>query len=349
MSNLGIEKSQSEVTGPAARKSINISTQELVKVDRLAEGQSLPICFSPAFDGVDLAAWARNQTALIENYLSEYGAILFRGFGLAGQQDLEQFVNAISLELMPYMEGATPRKRLGDNIYTATEFPAEHTIAVHNELSYVMTWPLKICFFCLKPAEKGGETPICDVRKVLPRIDHAIRQRFIKHGWMLVRNFSEGLGLPWQTVFHTNDKAQVERYCREARISYQWKGNNHLSTRQLRPAVAVHPKTGNAVWFNHIAFWHISSLPPDVRQVLLINFRDDELPFNTYYGDGSVIEDQVIDELRQAYDSETVCFAWEKGDLLLLDNMLVAHGRNPYSGDRRILVSMGEPYTRNDF
>ena len=115
---------------------------------------------------------------------------------------------------------------------------------------------------------------------------------------------------------------------------------------QVRPPIESHPQLGTPLWFNHIAFWHVSSLEPELRALFLKEFEEHELPFNTFYGDGSTIEDSVAEELRQAYQQETVSFPWQPGDVLMLDNMLVAHGREPYSGSRKILAAMGEAYTR---
>jgi alpha-ketoglutarate-dependent taurine dioxygenase len=86
-------------------------------------------------------------------------------------------------------------------------------------------------------------------------------------------------------------------------------------------------------------------LRPEVRDLFLKEFRQEDLPYNTYYGDGTDIETSVIEEINEAYKEETVKFTWEKGDLLMLENMITAHGRNPYSGDRAILASMGDPYS----
>lgn len=330
-------------------KAINVSQESLVKVGTLRPGQALPVLVEPNIKDVDLMDWLRNNLEWVEGTLLKEGGILFRGFGLSDQTHFQQFVESISLPLMEYMEGATPRVRMGDKIYTSTEFPPERSISIHNELCYVMTWPMKILFFCVTPPEQGGETPIGDVRKVFERISPETRERFEhKGGWMLYRNFGGGFGLPWQTSFHVTDKEELEEYLPSARVEFEWVDENHLRTRQRRPAVTRHPKTGEWVWFNHIGFWHVSSLEPELRRLFLSDLGEEGLPFNSYYGDGTPIADETIEELRRAYEAEMVSFPWQVGDVLLLDNMLVAHGRNPFAGKRKILTAMGEPYTRQD-
>jgi len=220
---------------------------------------------------------------------------------------------------------------------------------MHNELSYALRWPRKLWFFCERAAEAGGETPIVDVRKVFQRLSPAVRERFIEKGWMLARNFGDGLGLQWQDSFNTTNRAEVEEYCRRACISFEWRDRDHLRTSQVRQAVIRHPETKELSWFNHIAFYHISSLDRELRETLLSQFTESELPFNTYYGDGSPIEDAVVEEIRRAYACETFEFPWQEGDVLLLDNMLVGHGRKPFQGTRKILVAMGDMISHEGF
>ena len=325
-------------------RSISGALPDLVSFDYLHADQTLPLVVKPLLKGISLPGWIRSNTEFVEKALLKDGGVLFRGFGMQGQKDLEQFVDAISLKSMSYIEGATPRTALGNNVYTSTEFPPDQSIALHNELTYVTSWPTKIIFFCVQPAEQGGETPIADVRQVYKRIPRDIVSRFVEKGWMLQRNFGMRLSLPWQTSFRTNDRAEVEQYCRSANIECEWKSENWLRTRQVRSPIAIHPKTGETVWFNHVAFWHVSSLDPVVREVMLRQLGESDLPYNTYYGDGTPIEDAVVEELRQAYRQETTSFPWLPGDILLLDNMLVAHGRSPYKGARKVLVAMGNPF-----
>ncbi|WP_445634029.1 Carrier domain-containing protein [Nostoc sp. DSM 114161] len=325
-------------------KVINLSPEQLITESFLESGGKLPLVISPKFSDLNLPNWAEKNQEFIINNLFKYGGILFRGFAINQKEDFEQFVSAVCPQLMPYTESSTPRTKLSEKVYTSTEFPADQTIALHNESSYANTYPMKIWFCCIEPASEGGETPIADVRKVFQRIHPRIRERFQEKGWMLVRNYGDGFGLPWQKVYHTTDKTVMEEYCRNACIEVEWKDNNRLRTRQVRPAIAKHPKTGEMVWFNHIVFWHVSSLQTQFLDKFFSEFTQEDLPYNTFYGDGSPIEDSIIAEIREAYQQEMIVYPWQKGDILMLDNMLTAHARNPYSGSRKILTAMGEPF-----
>jgi len=334
--------------GPGAfrRRAVSLNSEELVTSRPLFASGELPLLVEPRTPGVDLAAWAATRRDLLEERLSRHGGILFRGFAVGGAADLERFIRAVSSEALEYRERSSPRSAVEGKIYTSTDYPAAYSIFLHNENSYQSVWPRKIFFCCQQAAEEGGETPIADCRRVLERLDPKVRERFGAKGWMYVRNFGDGFGLDWRTVFQTDDRAAVEAHCRKSGIEVEWKAGDRLRTRAVRPALVRHPKTGETLWFNHATFFHVSTLEPAVREALLREFSPDELPTNTYYGDGSPIEPDVLASLRAAYDAETVRFPWQRGDVLLLDNMLVAHGRAPFRGERKILVGMAEPVTR---
>jgi alpha-ketoglutarate-dependent taurine dioxygenase len=216
---------------------------------------------------------------------------------------------------------------------------------MHNEMAYTNSWPLKIWFLCLKAAEQQGETPIADSRQIYNRLNPALRERFAEKKVMYVRNYGTGIDLPWQNVFQTDDKAEVEDYCRQNGIEFEWKADDGLRTRQVCQAVAMHPKTGEMLWFNQAHLFHASSLKPEIYESLISTFKEEDYPRNTYYGDGSPIEPAALAEIRAIYEAEAVIFPWQEGDVLMLDNMLVAHGRQPFTGSRKIVVGMAEPYS----
>jgi alpha-ketoglutarate-dependent taurine dioxygenase len=325
-----------------ARKEITLSQAELVR-ESFFDNSELPVVFRPAVEGLSLTQWAQDNIELINERLAKIGAVLLRGFRTPSIEEFEEFLNIAAGELVEYSYRSTPRAQVSGRIYTSTEYPAHQSIPLHNEMSYTRQWPMVLGFLCVQPAAEGGETPIADSRKVLARIDSEIRERFARLKVRYVRNYGDDLDLSWPDVFQTSDPVAVEEYCKAAGIEWTWKTGERLRTEQVCQAVATHPCTGEEVWFNQAHLFHVSSLEPEVRQALL-DTAAEELPRNTLYGDGSLIEDDDLAQVRAAFESEAVIFPWERGDVLLVDNMLVAHGRQPYQGQRRIVVGMGQMY-----
>lgn len=316
-----------------------------VKVGPVTPGQQAPVQIVPLSSEFDLLGWCGAHQALVDELLLAHRALLFRGCGLEGIEHFERVAEAMSRgPRLEYTDRSTPRKLLGDRVYTSTEYPPEQSIALHNEGTYWLRWPLKIFFACMIAPPSGGETPVADTRGILSHISMPTRDRFIDKGVLYVRNYNDGFGLRWQEAFQTEDPKAVEAYCEQHSIEWEWKPNGRLRTRQMRQAVARHPRTGEPLWFNHAAFFHVSSLEPWIRDELLREFREQDLPYNTYYGDGAPIEPAVAEELRSAYQLELRQFPWQRGDLLLLDNMSMCHGRQPYRGPRKIAVMMTEPH-----
>lgn len=333
---------------PIARRKILAESQESwIKTGYLLSGKEIPFMVQPAMDGMNLIEWAEGNRAFVEELLLQHRAVLFRNFDVKSVEEFEAFVLATSDgDLLEYRDRTTPRHSEGgqsERIYISTIYPSEQHINPHNEGTYWVKWARKLYFCSLTVAEQGGETPIYDVRKVYERIDPKVRSRFIEKGWMLVRNFNDGFGLTWQEVFQTEDREAVEEYCNNNSIDFEWKGDDRLRTHSIRPAVHKHPETGEFVWFNHAAFYHYSSLEPSMREGLLAEFSEKDLPYNTCYGDGTPINPDDVEHIRAAYQEEKVIFPWQEGDILLLDNMTIAHAREPYVGDRRIVVAMTEP------
>ncbi|HET8841960.1 MAG TPA: TauD/TfdA family dioxygenase [Ktedonobacteraceae bacterium] len=333
-------KKEFKKVGIARRQPVNLSREELVKVEPLYSGQLLPLLIQPTVKGVDLTAWASDHREFLENKLVLHGGLLFRGFDLASTE-FKQFVSTLYGELLE------DHSRLGlrsdtERVYTSTEHPADYTLYMHNETWWQYNWPMKIFFLCETAPQQGGETIISDCRRVLKRISPATKERFIHKKALHLRNFGNRFGRPWQQIFETDDQTAVEAFCQANAIECEWLDGNRLRTRHVRPVIAQHPHTGEEVWFNHVAHYHISTnLTRDMAGVLS-EIGENNVPVNTFFGDGTPIEDAVMDEIRDAYNQETIAFPWEKGDLMMLDNMLVAHGRAPYTGPRKILVSMAQ-------
>jgi alpha-ketoglutarate-dependent taurine dioxygenase len=333
--------------GAIRRKSVDLTNFNPVKESQSHPDQPLPLIMEPAADHVDLADWARNNREYIEQKLHQHGAVLFRGFGLATATDFERVAASICHEL--YSEyGDLPREGVAGKVYTSTPYPEDKSILYHNESSHMSQWPSKINFFCVTAAKEGGATPIVDCRKVYRGLDPEVREKFQTRGLMYVRNFSEGLDVSWQRFFGTQDKTVVEESCRKAGMTCEWTKNDGLRIRQRCQAVLRHPKTGEMSFFNQVQLHHVHCLEPEVRQSLLSIFQREDLPRHVYYGDGSPIEDSVMDHVGEVYEKHAVRFQWRQGDLVTLDNTLIAHARDPYVGPRKIVVALGDMLSSNE-
>lgn len=323
------------------KNNISAAPKTLVKTSVLDESMGFPAVITPNVDGIILKAWLEDNKKSIEKQLRKNGAILLRGFSTLTTEGFQEISQLLGDEQLKYMDQSSPRSLVADKVYTSTDYPADQIINMHNELSYSQDWPMQVIFFAAKPSETGGETPIADSRKVLSYLSEETKSRFAVHGVKYVRNLVDGLGLSWREVYQTESKEEVEAYCNKHNIQYEWISDQHLRISWTKPAIYNHPYTDEEIWFNHGFFFNSFNLPEDVK----LSIADPALfPSDTFYGDGSLIEPEVMEELKMAFEKAKVTFEWQKGDILLLDNMLMSHGRNSFTGDRKILVSMNTSF-----
>ena len=317
----------------------------MLKIQPKIEDESLPFLLRAADKQQPLMEAVSEVRDMIERQLYACGGILFRDFHLDGAEGFRSFAASFGHPLLAYEFGSTPRSQVSSGVYTSTEYPPHQSIPLHNEQAYTRDWPMKIWFYCQQPAQQGGETPIADSRLIHRDMHTAIRNRFAERGVMYVRNYGNGLDVDWRQVFGTESKAEVEAYCAAHSIICEWKDGDELRTRQVCQGIAVHPVTGDAVWFNQAHLFHVSSLAPELRESLLDIVGDPlELPRNAFYGDGSPIDDETLATVRGVLDRHKIIFPWQAGDVVMLDNMLTAHAREPFKGPRRVIVAMAQAH-----
>ncbi|GAA0890328.1 TauD/TfdA family dioxygenase [Fulvivirga kasyanovii] len=301
-------------------------------------GTSGPIVIKNS-QGTDFVEFAKNNQVQLDQYLTMYGAILFKSFNIGGVDGFNQILPSIFDEQIEYKQRTSPRHSVLGNIYTSTDHPSDQVIHMHTESSYATKWAKRICFYSNVPPAEGGETPIADVRKVLGSINPEVVDKFERKGVKYVRNIMPGVGMSWKEVYQVEDKSELIKILNECGMEYTWVDEDHLRLEWVRPAFQFHKESNQKVWFNH-AFFYSKYL---LDEIILEVIPEEDLPFSTYYGDGDDIEKEVIEEIKMAYSKHMILNKWEKDDVLLLDNMLFAHGRMPFKGDREILVAMGNP------
>jgi len=289
----------------------------------------------------DAERWADEHRDALRTLVAEHGSLLVRGLGLRNVAETGAVFGKLA-SLMPETESFAPRRRYTQGVYSSSKWPPNQPMCMHHELSYTIEPPSLMLFACLTAAASGGATPVADSPAVLDALPADLVERFEQAGWLLIRNFNDDIGASLADAFGTDDRGDVESYCRAHAIDFEWRPGGALRTRQRRRAVVPHPVNGRRCWFNQIAFLNEWTLDPELREYLVDVFGEDELPFNTRFGNGDPIGADIVQTINETYQAHTVCERWEAGDLLLVDNIRTAHARESFEGPREVVVAMAD-------
>ncbi|ALN92629.1 TauD/TfdA family dioxygenase [Lysobacter gummosus] len=281
-----------------------------------------------------------NNEDQVQQLLLRHGGILFRGFGVDGAEGFRGSAERLGARPFDYVGGNSPRSRVSADVYTSTEYPASEVISLHNEMSYLPSWPRRLFFYSLIPAASGGQTSLANSGDVLRALPEEIRAKFRDKKVNYIRNFQTEipLGKNWQTTYQTRDRAEVESIVADQGSVCHWGAKDALRVSTRCEAFATHPQTGEEVWFNQAEQWHPSALNPAIRGMFEQALGVGNLPHECEYGDGEPIEENVLIEIRRALNTSKLLFDWQRNDLLMIDNILMMHGRESFKGERKTLA-----------
>jgi alpha-ketoglutarate-dependent taurine dioxygenase len=297
----------------------------------------------------DAPAWAAERRDALRAVVADHGSVLVRGLGLRDAAEVAAvFQRLTTTGLMTEREAFAARQVYSDGVYSSSKWPPNQPMCMHHELSYTLEFPGMMLFACLGAASAGGATGVADSPTVLNALPPQLVQRFEREGWLLTRTYNDDIGASYADAFGTEDRAAVESYCRANAIEFEWQPDGELRTRQRRSAVVRHPITGRRCWFNQIAFLNEWTMDPEVHEYLVDVYGEDGLPFNTRFGNGDPISQDVVELLTGIYDAHTAREPWQAGDLMLVDNIRSAHSREAFEGPREVLVGMADAVRLGD-
>lgn len=296
----------------------------------------------------DTGAWAAVHRDVLRSVVAKHGSILVRGLGLRDATEVGEVFRRLGRELMTEKEAFASREVHADGVYSSSKWPANQPMCMHHELSYLFEVPSLLMFACLEAPTRGGATAVSDAPTVLGALPADLVRKFENEGWVLTRNYNEEIGMSPGEAFGTDDRGAIESYCRANAIDFEWQADGGLRTRQRRGAVVRHPRTDQRCWFNQVAFLNQYTLDSEVREFLVDMYGDDGLPFDTRFGNGDPIDEDIVQTVNEVYEKNTVREPWQAGDLMLVDNIRSAHSREAYEGPRQVLVAMTDAVRLDD-
>jgi len=313
---------------------------------RDATAPALPLIIEgpvAGFLAAALADWIAAEAATLREALMVHGAILIRGADPGGPEGFEQVCRALTPELLSYVGGASPRTRLAGKVYTSTEYAAAAHLPLHIEGSYLRQIPRRIWFCCALPSADRGATPLGDMRLVRARLDPALVARFAERDVLYVTNLHDGhgFGKSWQQTYETDDRRVVEAHLAESGETFEWTADGGLRVLARQPGLRAHSVTGEMIWTNQAINWHPAQLGSEMWERMLRAYAEPmAFPKMAFYGDGGSIDLADVAAIGTALAAEEIVFDWRQGDVLVIDNEVIAHGRQPFTGARSIMVAL---------
>ncbi|MBX9255498.1 TauD/TfdA family dioxygenase [Desmonostoc muscorum CCALA 125] len=202
----------------------------------------------------------KDAVSKINSRFAEHGAVLLRDFPLKTAEDFADVAAQLITTPMDYMGGTVVRKPVKDLIYTASELPPAVSLPIHNEVATSHKFPERILFFCLEAAEVGGQTPICDCRRVLQRLPNQLMDAIRTHGLRYIRRLpkeSDDYIMGWSETFETENPRIAEERCKARGWNCTWEDDIMVILSNV-DGIRRHPHTGEEVWFNLITSFHSS-------------------------------------------------------------------------------------------
>eukprot|EP00117_Sycon_ciliatum_P017221 scpid42881/ scgid16311/ Clavaminate synthase-like protein At3g21360 len=356
-----------------------------VSFDTGPPGQpTLPLTITPKGEcsAEFLASWAHENESWLKQKTTEHGAIRFRGFAVTSAVEFEKAILNLDVEMSNKYRGTSPRVLEPGTtyIFSASEVPPFLPIPQHIEMSFLPSPPHWIFFCCLNaPTSKGGETSLCDFRRVYDDLNPEFKQRLYEKKVRYVRNYrqkSQTMDIDlsmlkgWEDLFETTDKAAVEDDARQDELTVDWKENDDLRLTNVTEPYQVHPETGDKVWFNHMQLFHQKLLARELMHsarrtgnllrwlfawlllllshIILFVRGSENLGMHTMYGDGTEVSRQDCDHLQETVWKHTKYDRWQLGDILMIDNLAISHGRQPFTGKRKIVVGWANPLPKEN-
>jgi hypothetical protein len=311
--------------------------------------------------------------AYFNKLLDQYGAILFRGFEVENGNQFQQVLEILNIKLESvYHFGSAHRVRITDKVFTSSEAPPDTIIAPHNELNMVPWRPNILAFFCQVQPDIYGETPIINTEKLFNSLSPSLQHKIANYPQRFVRYVPNHL---LELVFEGLSREEITKLLTEQKFDFYWEEDGSLNFECSYTTLFSHPRTSKLCfclsivdclvsreWYRNISQrypfrkrLYYSLLPAKFYQkfqqrltsaaTVVDGSQKRTSTLDAYFlnsnGQPTTMMEAEAKELGKAEWKNASIFPWKQGDILLIDNLQVAHSRLNTGGKRKILTAFG--------
>jgi len=256
-----------------------------------------------------------SSSDVIEQF-TKTGAVLLRGFGLEGDQ-FTDFSERFGSEFL--INGNTTRETVSTDRKTQTVNSGTGLIPPHAEMAYSPFRPDILWFQCLTPASGGGATFLCDGEHIWNRMKPAMRSIFEDQK---IKYIFPNLNYQWLSLF----------------IGKDCDGPSIGTTLASIPGLVYMVNSDQTITIEY-SISAINRTKYGAAEAFANSVIVEET--SSHFEDGTPIPQSLRLELFALACQRAFYLKWHPGDILMVDNSRIMHGREPFGDNsRRIHVRL---------
>lgn len=261
--------------------------------------------------------------SLLLKAIRDHGVALLR-HPLQQLADFLQVSEQLGKDFLGTQTGAGPHKPVGSNLgrtpvpgyqglFVSTSPSLKKALPLHGELFFQGADPPELLWFYCKTAPlNGGETLLCDGRELYQALPEAVQAMFHQQRIVYARQLRPA---DWPQVFGCNDQVLVQQFLQEQGLETAWAEDGTLHTRFVTSA--LRQWQGQWVFINNV-------LPFALREIEEPQATQARVRFEN----GQSLPVATVNHINQLAHEFSQTHRWQAGDILVIHNRCVLHGRD---------------------
>jgi alpha-ketoglutarate-dependent taurine dioxygenase len=298
---------------------------------------------APAREPIETLAGAE-----IVSLFKEHGALLFRNFAVDTKGFLD-FTSRYCRDFSTYQGGgfrwgSLDREKIDNNetLLSVTGSTQSFGIPLHGEMYYMRHKPTLLWFYCEHPPLQAGETTLCDGKELYRQMSEDERAYFSEHRLKYVRHLTDD---EWRVTFQTEDLEGLREWCARNDSTLAENADGSVTIEYVCPAVCTERDGSESVFINNLLVIHSAEQAiRDGAAAKAISLPRNACPIVVRLENDAEIPSTLVQQIERTANDLSLKVAWRAGDILMIDNTRILHGRKKcLDTARNIYVRMGEP------
>jgi alpha-ketoglutarate-dependent taurine dioxygenase len=283
------------------------------------------------------------SSELLMELLGQHGAVLIKGAN-ASVDEFAKLAELLTTDFSSYKGGAQSygpmsREKINNQDTLLTTSGSKHgfSIPLHGEMYYLKSPPELMWFFCQNPpADGGGQTTLGNAAEAYRKLPAKTVKFFDENRIRYMRRLGPD---EWQGCFQTESIEEVRKFCELEGSTFKQEDDGSVSSDFVTSVFRSKGDGGERLFINNMLVFLKG------EEAFLKNYGEDRPSvLRVRLESGDAIPRDIVEDVQSAMEAITYNIEWEKGEMVVLDNRWILHGRRKakQNSGRQIFMRMGK-------